>query len=283
MKKIIFLICVFAFVVSLCAGVSAEDVVSFSIVSEKTIDESGKFTADIIAHLPEDVNVTQFGLLVDVPAGVMLESFDAVYTENGMYTCSETYFNSPYMIFWVSGTDSLPAGDTVLCTLSFKIIGDNTSDTEYVIGLEFDPEGKPADVDGNTVEAVVNGCTVIDIVDTVAVETTVTTTAKPVQSTVTTPRNTNGIYGTGGICGEITVVEVTDDNGNVVTDDEGNTVTTIVSDTIAVDADTVSVADTNTGAVQDSTSASTGDTAFIVVAAMVAALGCAVIVRKVNA
>ncbi|MBR4880413.1 MAG: hypothetical protein IKU19_00665, partial [Clostridia bacterium] len=93
----------------------------------------------------------------------------------------------------------------------------------------------------------------------------------------------NGIYGTGGICGEITVVEVTDDNGNVVTDDEGNTVTTIVSDTIAVDADTVSVADTNTGAVQDSTSASTGDTAFIVVAAMVAALGCAVIVRKVNA
>lgn len=74
----------------------------------------------------------------------------------------------------------------------------------------------------------------------------------------------------------ISVVVNTDDSGNVVTDAEGNKVT----DTVII---TNAPADTNTGAVQGGNSTNTGDTAFIVVAAMVAALGCAIIIRKVNA
>ena len=74
----------------------------------------------------------------------------------------------------------------------------------------------------------------------------------------------------------ISVVEKTDDSGNVVTDAQGNKVT----DTVII---TNAPADTNTGAVQGGSSANTGDVTFAVVCAMVAALGCAVIVRKVNA
>jgi len=71
------------------------------------------------------------------------------------------------------------------------------------------------------------------------------------------------------------VVDVTDDKGNAVTDADGNKVT---EEIIVTDAP----ADTNTGAVQGGNSASTGDVTFIVVAAMVATLGCAIIIRKVN-
>ena len=71
-------------------------------------------------------------------------------------------------------------------------------------------------------------------------------------------------------------VEVTDDEGNTVTDESGNKVTETV---VITDAP---VADTNTGAVQGGSSTSTGDVTFVVIAALVATIGCALIVRKVN-
>lgn len=73
----------------------------------------------------------------------------------------------------------------------------------------------------------------------------------------------------------IKVEDVTDDDGNVVTDDAGNKVTETV---VITDAP----ADTNTGAVPGGNSTTTGDVTFIVVAALVATIGCALIVRKVN-
>ena len=72
------------------------------------------------------------------------------------------------------------------------------------------------------------------------------------------------------------VVTVTDAEGNAVTDAEGNNVT---EEIIVTDAP---AADTNTGAPQGGSSTNTGDAAFIVVAVMIAALGCAVVVEKVN-
>lgn len=71
-------------------------------------------------------------------------------------------------------------------------------------------------------------------------------------------------------------VEVTDDKGNAVTDEAGNKVTEQV---IITDAP---VADTNANAGVGGNSTSTGDNAFIVVAAMVAAFGCALVVKKVT-
>ncbi|MBE6707968.1 MAG: hypothetical protein E7578_01835 [Ruminococcaceae bacterium] len=75
---------------------------------------------------------------------------------------------------------------------------------------------------------------------------------------------------------KISEVVLTDDKGNDVTDDKGNKVTETVIITEPP------VADTNTGAVQGGNSSNTGDVTFIVVAAMVATLGCALIVRKVS-
>jgi len=72
------------------------------------------------------------------------------------------------------------------------------------------------------------------------------------------------------------IVDVTDDKGNTMTDDSGNKVTETVIITEPP------VADTNTGAVQGGNSTNTGDSVFVVVAAMVAAIGCALIVRKVS-
>lgn len=71
-------------------------------------------------------------------------------------------------------------------------------------------------------------------------------------------------------------VVVTDDEGNEVTDASGNKVTENV---VITDAP---VADTNNNAPQGGNSTTTGDASFVVVAAMVAAVGCALIVRKVN-
>lgn len=73
----------------------------------------------------------------------------------------------------------------------------------------------------------------------------------------------------------IKVVENTDGDGNVITDEAGNKVTETI---IITDPP---VADTNTGAPQGGNATSTGDSAVIVVAAMVATLGCALIVKKV--
>ena len=71
------------------------------------------------------------------------------------------------------------------------------------------------------------------------------------------------------------VVEVTDKEGNTVTDDKGEAVTSISIVTEAPGA-----ANTNQGGNVNGSS-STGDIAFVVVAAMVATLGCALIVKKV--
>ena len=91
-------------------------------------------------------------------------------------------------------------------------------------------------------------------------------TQAPVNTEATTTRETTTA---------ISVVDKTDDSGNVVTDAEGNKVT----ETVII---TEAPADTNTGAVQGGNSSNTGDVTFIVVAAMVATLGCALIVRKVS-
>lgn len=93
-------------------------------------------------------------------------------------------------------------------------------------------------------------------------ETTATTATTPKATSETTTRIEN--------------VEVTDDKGNAVTDEAGNKVTEQVIITEPP------VADTNTGAVQGGNSTSTGDKAVMVVCAMIAALGCAIIVKKVH-
>lgn len=73
----------------------------------------------------------------------------------------------------------------------------------------------------------------------------------------------------------ISQVVVTDKEGNAVTNEAGEKVTEAV---IITDAP----ADTHTGAVQGGSSTSTGDKAVMVVAAMIVAIGSALIIRKVN-
>ncbi len=75
------------------------------------------------------------------------------------------------------------------------------------------------------------------------------------------------------------VVDVTDDKGNAVTDASGNKVTEEIIVTDPPVADT----NPNNGVGGAGTATPTGDVTFIVVAAMVAAIGCALIVKKVNA
>ena len=72
-------------------------------------------------------------------------------------------------------------------------------------------------------------------------------------------------------------VIITDEKGETVTDDKGEAVTSISIVTEAPGA-----ANTNQGGNVNGSS-STGDVAFVVVAVMVATLGCALVVRKVSA
>lgn len=74
------------------------------------------------------------------------------------------------------------------------------------------------------------------------------------------------------------VVNITDAIGNTVTDSEGNAVTSI-----SIVTEAPAPADTNTNRPAGGNASSTGDATFVVVAAMVATLGCALIVKKVSA
>ncbi len=98
----------------------------------------------------------------------------------------------------------------------------------------------------------------------------------PPMDTQPTPADTTAPSASAETTTRKEVVEVTDADGNVQTDADGNKIT---EEIIVTDAP---VADTNTGAPQGGSSTNTGDISFIVVCAMVASLGCAVIVKKVN-
>ncbi len=169
MKKILSVLCVLAFIASFaCIGASADDAVSFNMVAAEVKEGDTTFTVDVVAHLPEGGDVTQVGLLVTVPEGLKLDSFKKQYTDEGMYTCSETTDANPYMILWVAGTASLPVGDTTLCTLTFTAAEAFTAESAYEIVLAFEPDNMPATVAGDAVEATANGCTVVAVAETEA-------------------------------------------------------------------------------------------------------------------
>ncbi len=77
------------------------------------------------------------------------------------------------------------------------------------------------------------------------------------------------------------IVTVTNEKGEVETDEKGE-VKTEVSEVIVTEIVTVTPADTQSGNGGGGNSATTGDSAFIVVAAMVLSLGCALAVKKVT-
>ncbi len=77
------------------------------------------------------------------------------------------------------------------------------------------------------------------------------------------------------------VVTVTNEKGEVETDENGE-VKTEVSEVIVTEIVTVAPADTQNNNGNGGNSTTTGDSAFIVLAVMVATLGCAIIVKKVT-
>ncbi|MBE6708145.1 MAG: hypothetical protein E7578_02735 [Ruminococcaceae bacterium] len=139
----------------------ADDVVTFSLDPSDLASGYTTFTVDVIAHIPEGADVVAVGMLVTVPEGLSLESFKKVYTDEGMYTCSASLEENPYMILWVSGTASLPAGDTVMCTLTFKADTPLDSGVSYNIGFCAEPDNLPQDRNGNEVYAEYSGCEIL--------------------------------------------------------------------------------------------------------------------------
>ena len=201
MKKILSVLCVLAFIASFaCIGASADDAVSFNLVAAEVTEGVDTFTVDVVAHLPEGGDVTQVGLLLTVPEGIKLDSFKKVYTDEGMYTCSETTDTNPYMILWVAGTASLPVGDTVLCTLTFKADAALAAGAEFALDLEFEPDNMPATVAGDAVTATCGDCTVVVAAATeapVSTEASEATEAPATDAPVTEPTDTTGAPATG--------------------------------------------------------------------------------------
>jgi len=184
----------------------ADGIVYFSLVSSAVHEGQTTFTVDLVAHLPEGGDVTQVGVLVDVPEGLRLMSSQKVYTK-GMYSCSQTTDTNPYMIWWIAGTASLPEGDTTLCTLTFEADEAFAAGDKYDIGLEVDPDNRPATVAGNAVVAYFYGCTVEYTGPTLnfaleAKDVKEGTTSFDVDLTVTLPKNATG-YELGYFCLEM--------------------------------------------------------------------------------
>ncbi|MBE6707969.1 MAG: LPXTG cell wall anchor domain-containing protein [Ruminococcaceae bacterium] len=246
MKKILSVLCVLAFIASFaCIGASADDAVSFNLVAAEVTEGVDTFTVDVVAHLPEGGDVTQVGLLLTVPEGIKLDSFKKVYTDEGMYTCSETTDTNPYMILWVAGTASLPVGDTVLCTLTFKADAALAAGAEFALDLEFEPDNMPATVAGDAVTATCGDCTVVVAAATEAPVSTEASEAPVSTEASEAPVSTEASEATEAPATDAPVTEPTDTTGAPATGDN----TTMM---------------------------------FAVVALMVVALGAAVVVKKVN-
>lgn len=150
MKKILSVLCVVAMIASFaCIGASAADTAAtFSVVAANPVEGATEFTADVVATLPEGGDVTQLGVLVTVPEGLTLKSCEQAVSF-GSFVTSETTDTNPYMILWVSGTKSLPAGDTAIATMTFEIAGGAVVDTAYEIKVELEPDNLPASVAGD--------------------------------------------------------------------------------------------------------------------------------------
>lgn len=136
----------------------AVDVAKFYLVPSDVHVGDTTFTVDVVAHIPEGCDIVGSGLLVTVPEGLNLTNFKKKYTDEGMYTCSESLDVNPYMILWVAGTATLPVGDTVMCTLTFSTDAPIASGTAFDIGLCAEPDNKPGDFNGDVVYAEYEGC-----------------------------------------------------------------------------------------------------------------------------
>ena len=247
MKKILSVLCVLAFIASFaCIGASADDVAAtFSIVAANPVEGETTVTADVVATLPEGGDVTQLGLLVTIPEGMTLTACEQAVSF-GSFVTSETVDTNPYMILWVSGTKSLPAGDTAIATLTLEIAADAAVDTAWTLDLELEPDNLPASVAGD--EYTAEQIAVVDA--TVVVE------AAPV---VTEPATT----------------EPAATEAPVVTE---------APKTEAPATDAPAADETEAPATSEKVEApQTGEASvFAVVAVMVVALGAAVVVKKVN-
>ena len=255
MKKILSVLCVLAVVASFaCIGVSADDVAAtFSVVAANPVEGATEFTADVIATIPEGGDVTQLGLLVTVPEGLTLKACEQAVSF-GSFVTSETTDTNPYMILWVSGTKSLPAGDTAIATLTFEVPADAAVDTSWDIALELEPDNLPASVAGDeyTAEqiAVVGATVVVEAVPVITTTSETETSETETSATETEPTETES-----------------------ATEPEASE-----TETSATESET----ETETTKAPVSNNPQTGDMAFVVVAVMVVALGAAVVVKKVS-
>ncbi len=190
-----------------CSVEIAPPPVEFSLEASEISLGDTTFTVDLVAHLPEGGDVTVFAVLVTVPEGLNLVRFQKVYTDKGMFTCSETYDTNPYTIIWVAGTASLPEGDTVMCTLTFEADEPFATGDSYYIGLEANPDNPPATVTCYAVDADFYGCIAEVMGPTLnfALETEGVKngeTSFTVDLTVTLPDNATG-YELGSFCLEM--------------------------------------------------------------------------------
>ncbi len=126
------------------------------------ITEEGFFLRPISAESDEDTlvydlylndinncGVSSFGIYLTYSEELMLSSCEAI-TSQGMFVTSQNIDDKPYLMLWIDGTGSLPAGETAIARLVFDVAG--ILEYGYELGLEYDSDNLPATVEVNAID-----------------------------------------------------------------------------------------------------------------------------------
>lgn len=263
MKKILSVLCALAMMASFaCIGASAADAaVSFDLVAAPVLEGDTTLSVDLVVTLPEGATgfeLGSFGLDMNYDNTVMELAEEPSWEVKGNGLNSENVTDLPYLFLWVSikENEQFKVGSTVACKMTFNLKEAAVAGTEYKVELtanEENPIASMASKDGAYAEVAytaeqlsINGATVVATIPTTPEVTTEVTT------TVETPAP----------------VETTTSEQPKAEETKATTAETTVAETTTAKA--------------PAKAPQTGDMMFVVAVVMVAVLGAAVVVKKVN-
>ncbi len=258
MKKIISVLCALAMMASFaCIGASAADAaVSFDLVAAPVLEGDTTLSVDLVVTLPENATgyeLGAFGLDMNYDNTVMELAEEPSWEVKGNGLNSENVTDLPYLFLWVTikTNEQFKAGSTVACKMTFNLKEAAVAGTEYKIDLTANAENPIASMaskDGAYTEVAYTAEQLS--INGCSVVATVPTTEAPVTTT------------------EAPAPVETTEADEPKDEAEATTAETTVAETTTAKA--------------PAKAPQTGDMMFVVAVVMVAVLGAAVVVKKVN-
>lgn len=158
MKKIVSLVLTLAIVLgAMSISVFAEeaDIViaeeGFYLLPVADASDDDTHVYDLYLNDTKAAGAAAVGLFLEYSKELKLESCEQLYTGGGLFMTSQSTYDFPYGIYWVGGTEVLPAEKIAIARITFTVA--LYEEIGYDIGLSYDPENAPTNIDGEAISA----------------------------------------------------------------------------------------------------------------------------------